>query len=144
MTAVAIGCKALYFGATKQYEKAIEQCDLALELEPDRFVFFYGVRGMMYSHLGEHYRAFDDCSRAVYGKRSSAFFRYRRNAYHQLEQYRETIVDCNKKIQADPDNAHYYSIRAHAYEKLGKFEIAAADRQRASALENPQLELETA
>lgn len=144
LTAVVTGCKALYFGATKQYDKAIEECDRALNIEPDRFVFFYGIRGMMYSHVGEHYKAFDDCSRAVQGKRSSAFYRYRRNAYHQLEQYRETILDCNKKIQSDPRNPHYYSIRAHAYEKLGKPDLALYDRERASALENVELELSTA
>ncbi len=61
----------------------------------------------------------------------------RAEAYMNLKQYRKALEDIIEAIKLDPTHAKNYRIRAWAYEKLGKYQLARRDRKMAKLHSRP-------
>jgi len=64
------------------------------------------------------------------------FYFRRGNAYFDLGDYKKAAADYSLSIERmdkkDTERGRYYGLRADAYEKMGRLDLAAVDRQRAS------------
>ncbi len=69
------------------------------------------------------------------------YYHERAKTLQHLMQYKQSLTDFTKVINAQPMNAHAYFRRAFAHKALGHFEEAAEDFERARNLqpENPSL-----
>jgi tetratricopeptide (TPR) repeat protein len=121
----------------KDYDKAIKDCDKAIELAP-KCAEAYNARGMAYWGMGPKNddKAITDWTRAIelnpnfdgpYLNRSAAFVRH--------GTFDKAIEDCTQAINIAPMSAEAYRYRANACEKKGDQVKAKADRDKAKELE---------
>ena len=117
-----------------QYESAIADYDMAIQLRPD-YAIAYNDRGVVKGKLGEYDAAIADYDEAIhlapdlviaYNNRGSAKF--------VLKQYNAAITDYDEAIHLKPDYAMAYYNRGNAKTSLGRVSEAAQDFQTALVL----------
>ena len=110
-----------------QYERAIEDFDEEIRLDPDDPIF-YGHRGAAYYELGKYQRAIEDFDEGIrLDPLETAFYHNRGSAYNALGQYERAIEDLNNAIRLDPENPKSHGNRGSAYNALGQYERAIED-----------------
>jgi tetratricopeptide (TPR) repeat protein len=121
----------------KEYERAIQDFDCAIELNPNN-ILAYSNRGITYYNLKEYRRAIQNFDRALElnPKYPSAYFS-RGNAYSCLNEYERAIDNFNYVIELDPSFACAYNNRGHAYLGLGDIQQARSDCSRSWRM-NPE------
>jgi tetratricopeptide (TPR) repeat protein len=121
----------------KQYDKAIEDCSLAIVLNPD-YAPAYDNRARVYSLTGKYQLAINDLSNAMYGYKDNAValskvFFQRANMKKALKQYKDAINDYSFAIKLMPDNKFAYWSRASVYYNDGDYQLANDDYNKAIA-----------
>lgn len=121
------------------YREAIEDCDAALQVEPELPLAYYD-RGVAWRLLGNFDQAFDDFTKAI--KMASGFFSaYLRRgivSFHRGD-YELALGDFEKAMLDRPDGrAKFWSGAAHA--QLGDFAMAAEEYSEALR-QNPEYTL---
>ena len=126
--------RGLDYANLGKYDKAIEDFNKAIELNPDLAVAYYN-RGNTYVELGEYDRAIKDYDKAIeLNKDYAVAYNNRGFAYVGLGKYNRAIEDFNKAIKLNPDDAKAYYNRGLAYAELGEHERAREDMLRAGNL----------
>lgn len=113
--------RGVIYDCLGRYQQAIEECTKIINMRSyvNAQSQAYGGRGYAYFRLGQYDRAVDDYSRAI-------------------EEWRDVFEE-NKKFGKilNPELGLVYHLRAQAYEKLGKKDLAAQDNEMANRLSCP-------
>ena len=119
----------------KDYDRTISDLSRAIELNPNKANYFVN-RGNAYKAKENYERALQDYTQAIgLNANYAVAFNNRGSVYDDKKDYRQAILEFTRAIELEPKDATYYKNRAISYEKLGETAKAAADRQRADALE---------
>ena len=114
-----------------QYESAIADYDMAIQLRPDHAIA-YNDRGVVKGKLGEYEAAIDDYDKAIRIKPDCVVAYYNRGrTKDQLEQDSAAIEDYNIAIDLEPDYTDAYYNRGVVRGKLGEYDAAIADYNKA-------------
>lgn len=110
--------------------EAIGNFSSAIQLDPE-YSDAYRRRGAAQSDLGNHDQAITDFTRAIgLTPKETILYLCRGSEYLLFKKdYDAAIADFSKGIEIDPKEMFLYSFRARAYDKLGRPELAAADRK---------------
>jgi tetratricopeptide (TPR) repeat protein len=113
----------------KQWDKAIADCDKALELE--RYSLVVNQRNSYYASLNQSDQAHAFHAKIIELNPKNAHPLVQRASYYaNLNQWDKAIADCDKAIDLEPKNAGALYQRANAYFQLKRWDKAAADSTR--------------
>lgn len=112
----------------KGYSRALEDCNRALELDPE-FVRAYNNRGLARQALGDFRGAIDDFSSAIERHRQvSEAYNNRGAVYMELRETQRALADLNEAIRLAPLAPAGYDNRSRLFlEQLRQPEEAAKD-----------------
>lgn len=119
----------------KAYDKALEDYDKAISLNPEDMEAFLG-RGNVFVEQGDHAHAIESYSEAMrLEPESSVAVLARASAFFDAGDYTRAIVDFDRVVSLQPTSAAAVFLRSAAYEKLGDYVRSAVDLDRAAELE---------
>ncbi|MCX6152898.1 MAG: tetratricopeptide repeat protein [Candidatus Kapabacteria bacterium] len=117
----------------RDYELAIDDLNLCLKYDKKNAGAFY-QRGVAHYKLKEYQKSLDDFNNAVkHGLKTAKVYYNRANSHFKLEHYEKSIDDYTKAYQLDTNDREALNNRAVAYDKTGKPELAAQDREKLRA-----------
>lgn len=88
----------------KQYERAIQDYNKAIQLNPN-YAVAYNNRGNAYSDLRKYERAIQDFDKAIELKPNYEYAYYWRGwVYEKMKEYKKALEDYNKALKFDPNN----------------------------------------
>jgi tetratricopeptide (TPR) repeat protein len=116
------------------YQKAIEDCDMAVRLQESAEAL--ACRGLSYSARQDLQRALADCNKALslMPEYAEAFI-CRASTYLAQRKYADAFKDCEQAILLKPDLTLAYLTRGHVYAATGKSPQALKDFDKALLLE---------
>lgn len=122
---------ALKLRAQKRYPEALSMLALAIQLDP-KFEDAYVQRVDMYCAIGQAAKTLDDCNKAIAldpeAKRQANLYKYRAQAYRQLDEPEKALADANKGLATkSPCTMELYFIRGWAHKELNQFKEALED-----------------
>lgn len=118
-----------------KYEKALEEINKALEIQPD-FGSAYQVRGNIYFSMKEYQYALMDYHWGIYfNKNYSGNYYNRGNTYYALKYYDSALADANQAIKLQNDHAPSYILRGNTYSFFKEYTKAIEDYTTAINLE---------
>lgn len=129
-------CRATMYRDQGDRDKALADMDEAIRLKGDE-AKYYGLRGLLYSDKNMWDKGLTDVNRQIELLGSDAThydFGRRGDFYLELGKFEEAVKDYTRAIELRPDYQYHYSDRAIAYEKLGKNDLAEADKKKAEEL----------
>ncbi len=130
-------------GKQNQYQKAIEQFDRAIKLNPNR-ADYYASRGHAFYYMKLYTRAIEDYTRSIERNPSFALAYSMRGLSHTRDGHFDlALEDYNKAISLAPKEADYYKGRGYTYFHLKQYGPMCDDYQKACTLGDCEL-LETA
>jgi len=133
--AVSYNNRGTTYDGLKKHEKAIEDYNKAIALNPEDAMAYYN-RGTAYAKLKKHEEAIEDYNKAIALDPEYAMaYNNRGNAYNELKKHEKAIEDYNKAIALNPEDAMGYYNRGNAYDGLKKHEEAIEDYNKAIALD---------
>ena len=110
------------------YDQAVAEYTVAIELDPQDACAYYIIRGCTYDEKGDYHHAIADFNTAMeLDPQDACAYHYRGISYAKLGEYDQAIADYTDSIRLDPYHSDTYYDRGIAYEKLGKYEWAIAD-----------------
>ena len=121
------------YGRLKKYVEAIADYSTVIANKPNDWGVYLS-RGNLYSESGRDDEAIKDFDKAVQDKNDlvKTFALYGRGqVYFKKNEFSEAISDFTMAIQFYKVGL-FYSARAEAYEKIGRKDLAEADRKKAS------------
>lgn len=130
-------------GKQNKYQKAIEQFDRAIKLNPNR-ADYYASRGHAFYYMKLYTRAIEDYTQAI--ERNSSFalaYSMRGLSHTRAGQFDKALEDYNKAISLGPKEADYYKGRGYTYFHLKQYGPMCDDYQKACTFGDCEL-LETA
>jgi PQQ-dependent catabolism-associated CXXCW motif protein len=123
------------FFKSKQYAKAIEEYDKAIDLAPDTYDANYS-RGEALYQMGDYRRAVQSFDRAIaINPESVNAYNDRGNSYYNTGDYDRSIVDYTKAIALSPRDKVLFSNRAGSYVRKRDCGRAIVDFSAAIALD---------
>jgi tetratricopeptide (TPR) repeat protein len=121
----------------KEYDRAIEDYNQVLVLNPKYAVAFYN-RGNAYGNKGEYDRAIADYNQALLlNPKFAEAFNNRGIAYSDRKEYDRAIADYNQALLLNPKDAVAFNNRGNAYNNKKEYDRAIADYNQALLL-NPK------
>jgi TonB family protein len=130
-------CRAMMLRDKGERDKALADINEAIRLRSDK-AQYYWMRGTLYGEKDMYEKGLEDLNRQIELDGDAAkHYDYNRRGdfYYELGKFEEALKDYTKAIELKPDYQYHYSDRASAYEKLGKTDLAEADKLKASELE---------
>ena len=125
--AVIYGSRGVGYYSKGDYDRAIQDTDQAIVLNPNESSFYY-TRGLAYKKKGDFDHAIQDFNEAIQLNPNFERAYYDRgNAYIDEEQYDRAIQDFNEAIRLNPNNANNYNNRGVAYKRKGDYGRAIED-----------------
>lgn len=120
--------RGVAYNMLEDYKKAVDNYDLAIELDPDLAVAYH-YRGYALHQLGRYNRAFNDYDRAlILDLDYVAAYNNRGTAHQDLGQYQKALTNYTEAIRLDPNYAPARFNRCWTKAKnLGRFADALAD-----------------
>lgn len=124
------------YAQQKQYERAIQDYDEAIQLNPN-YVEAYVNRGLAYNYLQQYERALQNFNKAIeLNPNVHQAYHNRGNTYmNGLRQYEKAIQDYTKVLSLIPNDANAYYNRGIAYFNQQKLERAIQDYTEAIRLD---------
>ncbi|MEF3696709.1 LysM peptidoglycan-binding domain-containing protein [Desulfolutivibrio sp.] len=130
-------------GKQNKYQKAIEQFDRAIKLNPNR-ADYYASRGHAFYYMKLYTRAVEDYTQAIERNQSFALAYSMRGLSHtRAGHFDKALEDYNKAISLGPKEADYYKGRGYTYFHLKQYGPMCEDYQKACTFGDCEL-LETA
>jgi tetratricopeptide (TPR) repeat protein len=126
----------------KKFEEAVKDFDFIISKDPTNHTH-YGLRGWCYFYQKSYPEAIADFTSLLkLSPNEPIFRRFRAAAYFYLDEYEKAIEDTTEeiKINKTPGN-ETYRIRANAYRRLGKNDLAEIDEQKFAELGGKMSEL---
>ncbi len=124
-----------YFRAKGQVDAAIDQYDIALELDP-RFTWAHNNRGVAYYDKGGLNRAIQDFNKAIsLDPKFAAAFNNRGMIYIDQNDLDRAIQDYDQALSINPKYAIAYNGRGSAFFEKGDLDRAIKDYDQAIALD---------
>jgi tetratricopeptide (TPR) repeat protein len=134
--AFAFNSRGLAYANKGQYDRAIQDYDQAIKLNPNHANTFSN-RGLAYDDKGQHDRAIQDYDQAIKLNPNHAnAFNNRGVAYANKGQYDRAIQDYDQAIKLNPNNANTFYSRGNVYANKGQYDRAIQDYDQAIRL-NP-------
>jgi len=129
----------------KEYTEAIKTFSRAINIAPKDADAYHG-RAMVYLKLRKSDLALADLDEALRLVPGDPKVIYNRGiAYFQKADYNQALTEFSEAIRLDPKWALAFLGRSRTHAKMGKHELATADRQKAteldSSLETPKDEI---
>ena len=122
----------------EEYDKAIADCDKALELDP-KFADAYRTRSRAWYHKGEFDKLMADCNQALaINPQIAEAYIGRAIGWEEKDEHDKAIADCNRALAIDPKIAEAYNTRGLAWKEKREYTKALADYNQALTL-NPKL-----
>ncbi len=119
--------RGLAYMEMKEYNKAIKDFSINLELKPDSPKTYYN-RGNAYFNIGDYDRAIDDYSEALKLDNNFTEVYYNRgSAYFRKMMIDNAIEDYSQTLKANPVHVYALKNRGAAYAYLGLYENALED-----------------
>jgi lipoprotein NlpI len=138
--AVAFSDRGIAYARKGQYDRAIEDLDQAIRLNPNYAVAFSN-RGLAYARKDQYDRALEDLDQAIrLNPNYAAAFNNRGSAYSAKGDLDRAIADYREAIRLDPKIAAAFNNRGFAYSWKGDLDRAIADHSEAIRL-NPKYAL---
>jgi|AGTN01.2.fsa_nt_gi Putative Zn-dependent protease, contains TPR repeats len=121
------GAKAL--GLVDRPERAIEECNTAIKLNP-KVDWFYVTRAQIYEDRMSNWKnAIGDCTKALQLAPDNPAARlYRARAYNAVGRYQDAIKDLTAIVSKEPLYYEAYRTRAEAYSSSGQDDLAKKDQ----------------
>ena len=117
-----------------EYEAALADYDMAIQLNPDNAQVFYN-RGLVGMELKRYPDALADFNKVIELNPNNAnAYNNRGNVQVKLEQYEEALNDYDAAIRLNPDHAAAYYHRGDVKVKLGNLNLASEDLHQALQL----------
>ena len=131
LTAYEYASRAYNAYQTDKHEKAIEDYDRAIEMEPDKSSYHYN-RANAKAELRQYSEAIKDYDQAIELYPDDAdYYYYRARARKEIRQNPKAIEDLDKAIELKPDYSRFYSIRGQLKVTIGQSEQAIIDFSKA-------------
>jgi lipoprotein NlpI len=129
--AVIYGSRGVAYYSKGDYDRAIQDTDQAILLNPNEPSFYY-TSGVAYKKKGDFDRAIQNFNEAIHLNPNFERAYYDRgNAYIDKEEYDRAIQDLNEAIRLNPKNASNYNNRGVAYTRSGDYGAAIKDDNQA-------------
>lgn len=129
--AVIYGSRGVGYYSKGDYDRAIQDTDQAILLNPTEPSFYY-TRGVAYKKKGDFDRAIQDFNEAIHlNPNFDRAYYDRGNAYMDKEDYDRAIQEFNEAIHLNPNNADNYNNRGIAYKMKGDYVRAIQDYNQA-------------
>ncbi len=139
--ATAYITRAIVYSNQEDYDAAINDLTLALELDPQSSTA-YQNRANLYANAGENDKAIADFDRAIeVDPQSYVGYLYRANYYNSRRQFEAALADMTQAIEFEPQNFGLYTSRAEVNEGLSRHDAAIADFAYAIELDPQNAEL---
>jgi tetratricopeptide (TPR) repeat protein len=117
--------RAYAYNNSDEYEKAIADCNRAIELYPN-YPSAYIARAWTNEHMELYEEVVDDCTKALnLDPQSLEALSNRAFAYGRLGQYQRQIADLSRAIELNPKDAKNYRECFWAHQKLGDYSKVA-------------------
>jgi tetratricopeptide (TPR) repeat protein len=127
---------AIFAQQRQEYDRAIADCDHALQFTPELVVETYCIRGFAYENKLDLKAALGDYTKAIELKQTYApAYMGRGWVWALTAQNDMAISDLSKAIELDPKLALAYSRRGAVYGDMGKYDKAKDDLERAILLD---------
>lgn len=130
-------CRATMYRDMGERDKALADINEAIRLRNDK-AQYYWMRGTLYGERDMYEKGLEDLNRMIELEGDEVkHYDYNRRGdfYYELGKFEEALKDYTRAIELKPDYQYNYSDRASAYEKLGKNDLAQADKKKAEKLE---------
>lgn len=117
--------------AIKASESAIKHCSFAFDKADS-----YKTLGKLHSFQKKYDLAIQDMTESLALDKSAHTFLLRGSQYFAVHQYQKAVDDYTAALNQHNDKFYdrLYSLRADAYEKLGRHDLAKADRKKSKDL----------
>ncbi len=117
-----------------QFAKAIDDYDQTIKLRPN-VDYYYSERAQTYSQLKQWAKAIADFDRTLkINKENKGIFLRRAQCYVEVANYKAALSDFDLAIKDKPGQPKAYALRAKAYDRMGRKDLADADRKKAREL----------
>jgi tetratricopeptide (TPR) repeat protein/S1-C subfamily serine protease len=123
----------------KQPDKALLAIDKAIQLQPQN-PNLYNEKYVVLTLLKRYAEAEAEAAinKAIEIAPRATFYSNRGNLYYEQKKWDLALVDCNKAIQINPNDADFYNNRGLLYDEQKKWDLALADYNKAIHI-NPNL-----
>jgi serine/threonine protein kinase/Flp pilus assembly protein TadD len=122
------------FNVDKNYEKASEQINEAIRLDP-RVADYYYLRAQIRAQLGNHAEALTDIAEAIRLRPDKAdYYQWRGYWYWNRSMWELSIPDLEKAVELNPTHSYQLTVLARAYKFVGKYEAMHQAYQQAIAV----------
>jgi len=123
-----------YYEAGK-YEQAVDELSILLGINPSSDTGYY-LRGLAKYRLREYRQSLQDLEQAIRLKPRANTYGWQGLAHYQLREYQQAIKNLDHTIILDPGETWVYRWRAKTYRKLGYYDEAQSDEEKACSLDN--------
>jgi tetratricopeptide (TPR) repeat protein len=132
--AVIYGSRGVGYYGKGDYDRAIQDTDQAIRLNPNEPSFYY-TSGLAYKKKGDYDRAIQEFNEAIrLNPNFERAYYDRGNAYIDKEEYDRAIQEFNEAIRLNPNNANNYNNRGVAYKRKGDYGRSIQDYNQAIGL----------
>jgi|SanBayMetagenome_1026888.scaffolds.fasta_scaffold11119_1 tetratricopeptide (TPR) repeat protein len=116
-------------------QKALEDYNQALKLDPNLAYAYNGRGNVYYYNLGENQKALEDYNQALkLDPNFAVSYNGRGNVYYNLGEKQKALEDYNQALKLDPNLVYAYHGRGNVYYDLGEKQKALEDYQKAAQL----------
>jgi len=117
----------------RQNQQAIQDFSETIRLAPT-WAAAYRYRALARTRLNQFEQAIQDWDQVIRLDPTRAAYGGKGLAHSFLEQYEQAIQAYDQAIKLDPTDPHYYEARGRQHKRLGDFEQAERDLQKAKEL----------
>lgn len=125
---------ATFHTESEQYQQALNECDLAIKLDPTR-ASTYNTRACVLQCINKDTEAIADASKSLEIEPESCTYVTRGYSYGALGNRDAQMADYDAAIKLNPDEGSAYLYRAKLFQQLGDKAAAAKDLEAAKRLD---------
>ena len=122
----AYNLKGVVYAEKNEYEKAIENMDKAVELNPKDSGYIYN-RAKMHYQFKNYPKALSDCDVAIRLEPQSDYYTLRAGIKQKTDDIEGALADVNRSIELAPNDAKVYFNRGFLKQAVGDINGALAD-----------------